>query len=246
MKYYALDSRRLSFADYWNLVSPATVLIPWIAKFLGIRIDFGAPNPQPESFGDLLVDPFDLSDTARLKLVPLIDQLRALGFHNALFQRLQNPHSTGDNGAAVMLDGTRAIVAKVLWTKTVTGGRVGEACDVYLLSQAENGDWIETTNATNGFAPLSWMHVVKKRGASLQQLWESHSRRLEVLSRTMPVRSFRDQASYESFLDELEVRAFRERLARGAYVQVAAPGIAPAAPRNTVAPAMECGQAAMM
>ncbi len=220
MKYYIVDSRRLSFADYWHLVSPATVLIPWAAKLFGMRINFGAPNPQPECFENLAIDPFDLTAAARQQLVPAIDALRALGFQEPLFQHLPCPDSTGDNGAVAMLDGTRSVIAKVLWSKTMAAGVMNETLAAGLLSKVENGDWIETTNARHGFAPLPWMRTARQPGASVTQLWEVHTRRLETLSRTTPVCSLRTAAEHTAFLDELETRAFREQLARGVFVEV--------------------------
>src|SRR5579864_7661757 len=84
-KYYKLDSRKVTYGEYWNITRSINVIIPWTAKLLGIPIKFASGLPYFESVRDLEVPEEEFSPRGRERLQPLMDKCLDLGFHSPRF-----------------------------------------------------------------------------------------------------------------------------------------------------------------
>src|SRR3954470_1449168 len=89
-RYYKLDSRKVTFGEYWNIVRSPMVIIPWIAKLLGIPMKFSSGMPDFDSVRQLEVPEAEFSERARQKLQPLLDKCLAMGFHSPRFFTYEN------------------------------------------------------------------------------------------------------------------------------------------------------------
>jgi hypothetical protein len=102
-KYLKLDSRKLSYGEYWNVLHSWKVIIPWTAKLLNIRMNFTSGLPYFESYREITVSEEQFPARAREKLQPMLDQCLKRGFHSPLYFEYQAMHrDTGTSSIALM------------------------------------------------------------------------------------------------------------------------------------------------
>ncbi len=84
-RYYRLDNRRITYAEYLRIVRSWKVIILWVAKLLNIQLRARLGWPYFESVRDMEVQEADFPARAREQLQPLLDQWMKLGFHSPRF-----------------------------------------------------------------------------------------------------------------------------------------------------------------
>ena len=92
VEYYRINSRRITFREYWRFARNPLVLIWWIAKVLCLRIKLGEGFLKYESVKELEVTESDFSPEARARLQPLVEECQRLGFHTPRYYVEEDLH----------------------------------------------------------------------------------------------------------------------------------------------------------
>ena len=149
-KFYRLDSRKLTYGEYWNISRSWQVIIPWTAKLLGIPMKFGSGMPHFESVRELEVPAADFSLAAHEKLQPLLDKCLAMGFHSPRYFTYENMRRDTRTEFIALLHGSGATV-RLMYSRSSQGTVTKEKILVVLLSELLDGTYFFTSDQRKQF-----------------------------------------------------------------------------------------------
>ena len=216
-KYFKLDSRKVTYGEYWNIVRSVTVLIPWTAKLLNIPMKFGSGIPCIESVRELEVPEGEFLVRARMKLQPLMDKCTQMGFHSPRFFTFESMRRDTRISFIALLHPSGATV-RLMHTLGLKVQPPKEKVQVVLLSELRDGTFFFTSDQRKQF--LSSPGIVANRliGASAERLLESHLQKLKDLPMSNPPKSVTSVEMLDDVWDRYEKHAREFGLQRGIYV----------------------------
>ena len=216
-RYYKLDSRKVTFGEYWNIVRSPMVLIPWIAKLLNIPMKFSSGMPDFDSVRQLEVTEAKFSERARDRLQPLLDKCLAMGFHSPRFFTYENMRRDSRISFVAMLHESGATV-RLMHTLAAKVQPPQEKMLVVLLSELSDGTYFFTSSQRKQF--ISQPKIVGNRliGAGPERLLESHLQKLSGFRFTNPAKPVRSTEQLDDLWDRYEKSSREFGMQRGIYV----------------------------
>src|SRR5215469_6962375 len=91
-RYFQVDSRKLTYGEYWNITRSWMVLIPWAYKLFNVPMNFMSGMPYFNSVKDLEVPEDSFPERAGEKLAPLFEKCRQLGFNAPRYITYETMH----------------------------------------------------------------------------------------------------------------------------------------------------------
>ena len=216
-KYYKLDSRKVSYGEYWNIVRSVNVLIPWTAKLLNIRMNFMSGLPYFESVRDLEVPEPECLARAREKLQPMLEQCQRMGFHTPRFFTYESMRREVRTSFIALLHPSGATV-RLMHTLSLKVQPPKEKLLVVLLSELRDGTYLVTSSQRKQFLSAPGIVVNRLIGASAERLLESHLQKIKELPMSNPARPVTSAEMLDDVWDRYEKKSREFGMQRGIYV----------------------------
>ncbi|MBI3867571.1 MAG: site-2 protease family protein [Verrucomicrobia bacterium] len=225
-QYLKVDSRKITFREYWNLAPSWKVLIPWVAKLLRIQMRFGSGTPVIESVKQLEVDLSSLPSETIDRLQPLIEEALSAGFEAPRYFLLETlrretrttfaalRHRTGQHSIRLMNSASMQVHPPISRTITV------------ILSRLANGGFFFTSDQKPTFrSPPNVLsnHVAPQ---SPREMLKRHQERLSELTVNGPALAMEDDGAMDELWDAYETTARDFGIARGLYVMMSPEDVA--------------------
>lgn len=215
-RYYRLDSRKVTFGEYWNIARSWKVIFPWIAKALNIRMTFTSPLPYFESVRELSVAETDFPSEARCSLHPMLEGAQRLGFLSPHYFMYASMH--GDSRMCfIVLRHPSGATIRLIDSLVVNVHPPKENKLVVLLSELRDGTFFCTSDQPEKFK--SRLRVLTNRlvGAPLEQLVESHLQKLEQFQFENPANPITTDDALDQLWNRYETASREEGMNRGLY-----------------------------
>jgi len=216
-RYYKLDSRKVTFGEYWNIVRSPTVIIPWVAKLLNIPMRFASGLPDFDSVRQLEVPEAEFSMRAFSKLQPLLDKCLALGFHSPRFFTYESMRRDLRTSFIAMVHESGATV-RLMHTLAANAQPPQEKTLVVLLSELNDGTYYFTSGQRKQFITAPGIFGNRLVGASPEKMLESHLQKMAELSASNPAKPVRSTAELDDMWDRYEKHSREFGMQRGIYV----------------------------
>jgi Zn-dependent protease len=216
-RFYKLDSRKLTYGEYWNIVRSPNVLIPWVAKLLNIPMKFASGMPDFESVRQLEVPELEFSLRARAALQPLLDQCLAMGFHAPRYFTYESMRRDVRTSFIALLHSSGATV-RLMHTLASNAQPPKEKTLAVLLSELSDGTFFFTSNQRKQFISAPGILANRLIGASPERLLDSHQRKISLLSVSNPARPVNSVEQLDDVWDRYEKKSRDFGLQRGVYV----------------------------
>jgi hypothetical protein len=228
-EYIKLDSRKISWREYWNIVPSLLVLIPWGAKLLGIRMKFSSGFPYPESQREFETTAENFPGDALTRLWPLVELCLPLGFHTPRFFRFDTLGGETQTSLIALLHSSGRLSARIFYTinrnpnaPPVINTLVG------FLSELQDGTFFFTGNQGPKFKNFPGVTVNRVIGGSPARLLESHQQKLARFEMRNPAKPVNSDQLLDDVWDRYERQATEFGLKRGIYVKMSPDEIAQA------------------
>ena len=215
-KFYKLDSRKVTYGEYWNITRSPMVIIPWVAKLLKIPMRFSSGMPAFDSVRELEVPEQEFSLRALDKLQPMLDQCLANGFHSPRFYTYESIRRDGrvsvislvhESGATMRLNHSLAGSGQVAQEKTL----------LVLLSELQDGTFFFTSNQRKQFNSQPGVLANRLVGAGTERLLQSHLQKLAESQSTNPAKRISTTEQLDELWDRYEISSREFGMQRGIY-----------------------------
>jgi Zn-dependent protease len=216
-KYYKLDSTKVTYGEYWNIVRSWKVIIPWTAKLLNVPMKFSAGLPAFESVRELEVPAAEFSEQARGKLRALLEKCQRMGFHSPRYFTYESMRRDARTSFIALLHSSGATV-RLMHTMSVKVQPPIEKVLVVLLSELRDGTYLVTSSQRQQFLPAPGITVNRLLGAGPEQLLESHLQKLRELPMNNSAKSVTSVEMLDEVWDRYERKAREFGMQRGIYV----------------------------
>lgn len=217
IRYFKLDSRKLTYREYWNIVHSWQVIIPWTAKLLNIPFRFMSGLPGFESLKELEVPLENFSPMAIQKLQPLMEKCESLGFSSPRFVSYQTMHREVVTSIVGMVHPSGAMV-RLSHTISLKNHPPKQKVNVFLLSELRDGTFLGTSGQRQQFLTAPGIHINRLVGASPEKLIESHLQKLAELPVANPPRQVTPPEIHDEIWNRYEKRSRDYGMERGIYV----------------------------
>lgn len=176
--FYAINSARVSFREYWWGARSPTVVIVWILKLLRVPLPSSSDDPPVATTLPFLVNalPADVATG----FAPLAEELAALGFVDPVY------HTFKDDGTATTLywatfrlpDGQHfARIHQRFWQQAASPDR---GRSVRFLTPFHDGTFVESTSGKPDWDAPKSVQVHRQVGATATALWRAHQKIVEA------------------------------------------------------------------
>ncbi|HEY1788796.1 MAG TPA: site-2 protease family protein [Verrucomicrobiae bacterium] len=216
-KYLKLDSRKLTYAEYLNIVRSWKVIIPWAAKLFNLPMNFTSGLPYFESLRGLVVPEEQIAARARETLQPMIEQCQRLGFHSPLYSEYQTLHQETSTSTVTMMHPSGAI-ARPAYTVSLKVQPPKESRGCYILSELRDGTFLVTSNRRQQFFSAPGIVANRFVGAGPEKLIEFHLKKLAELPLANPAKRTISIDDVYGICDRYEKQGRDYGLQRGIYV----------------------------
>jgi Zn-dependent protease len=196
-EYLKLDSRRVTFREYWNLTRSPSVIIPWVAKLLNIPIKLASGFQRVDAVQELEVAATVFSAAAREKLQPWLDQCLTLGFHSPRFFCFKTLDGDTETSFITLLHGSGECSVRLMYAVSTRGTISKSNALVAMLSELYDDTFLVTTNQRARFLTPPGITVHRLVNAHPDRLLELHQRKLAKLQ-------VRNHAKTVSSMEELD------------------------------------------
>jgi Zn-dependent protease len=224
-KYFQLDSRKVTYGEYWNIVRSWKVIIPWTCKLLNIRMNFMSALPYFESVRELEVPEEEFSGRAREKLNPLLEECRKLGFNTPVFFTYESMHRDVQTSGIALMHSSSATI-RLTHTLGFKVNPPKEDVRIFLLSQLRDGTFLATSSQRQQFLNPPAVIINRLVNAPLEKLIELHLRSLAELPMNNPVKGVTTADSLNEIWDQYEKLSRDFGMQRGIYVWMTPEGTA--------------------
>ena len=216
-RYFKIDSRRLSFAEYWRMSPGLGFLIAALLKVLRIplRIKVGVPYPE----GLLRADPSELDvDGRRARLRRDFEALGAAGFSLQFLYKQPSINPDGSAVAAAFLSEDGLTYAVVIDSVTRAAGKTLRQKILSLVTPISGGGHLITSTDRKGLKSPPEYALQIRRSRKAAKVIEHHRRRLLAPEGSGATRLEPDRM--EEFVLGLERRAHQYQIERGVFVEM--------------------------
>lgn len=212
---YQMSFRGLSFPEAWRFSKgPVQFLLALGLKLIGLK---GAKQWLPPHECETFCEESELSDTARARLLPLVERARALGYIHGRFSRLSrnldpNIHEAFSH-LALNNDRMRSLFlacivsqagAEMKTSVTITGGMFRGDQDIGFVNHVQYLDGPRTSV------------TIRVRGLELE---DTDRTMVEFMrTSTTPFRVFQSFEEMKAHSIQVDIRTWDSRIKRGLFV----------------------------
>jgi Zn-dependent protease len=215
-RYFRLDSRKVSFREYWNIVRSWKVIIPWVAKLLNLPMNFSSGMPSV-LVQELKVAESDFAADAREKLQPLWDQCQRMGFHSPQFHSYVTMRGDSRICFIALLHPSGATLRLMHTMSTKVHPPIVKVVAV-LLSELSDGTFFFTSDQREMFLTAPGIQANRLPGATPAQLMKSHLEKIEAFKMRNPAREVGSVDALDNLWDRYERLCREFGMKRGIYV----------------------------
>jgi hypothetical protein len=216
VKYYKIDSRRVSFREYWHIAHGMGIFIGWINKVLRRRIALASGMPEPQPFRDKVIERESLPPLMMKRFDGAAEDLRRLGFDQFWLYGAKEKLTGGISCGMVALHPAKTATAKVIYA--LFRGR--EVQVTIFQSELADGTILATGNKKRDFNPLPGVIVQRHVGESAAGLWKRHQGRIEALPSRNPPIMFAGLEQVAAFEDKLVQKSYDDKIRRGIWIEM--------------------------
>ena len=179
-EFYEIDSRRVSYREYWWGTKSPLVLIGWLLKWLRIRIPGSTDDPNVDSTLLFVVEALPPDIAASFE--PVTAELGSLGFLEPAYQVI---HDTGTRTTIYWamfrhVSGKHfARIHRRVWTQAPKASR--KLFPVFLTGFAD-GTFLVSSAGKPDLATPDTVQMNRMHGAKTAELWAAHERLAESAS----------------------------------------------------------------
>ena len=216
-RYYRLDSRKVTFREYWNIARSWKVIIPWTAKLLRLPMRFVSGMPHFDSVRELRVAEADFPAEVREKLQPLCDLSQRIGFHSPQFHTYASMRGESRTSFITLLHPSGATLRLMC---NVSGNVHPPKVKMLavLLSELSDGTFFFTSDQRPQMLSAPGILANRLEGASLARLMESHLQKLEEFKSRNPPKRIESVEALDRLWDRYERLSREFGMKRGVYV----------------------------
>jgi Zn-dependent protease len=216
-RYFRMESRKVTYGEYWNIVRSWKVLIPWGAKLLNVPLKFTGALAYFDSVRDLKITEADFPPRAREKLQGMWDECQRLGFHSPQFHTYVSMN--GDTSVSfISLLHPSGATLRLMYTESTKVHPPKVQIQVVLLSQLRDGTFFFTTGERPKFLAAPGIVANRLVGASPEQLVQAHLAKMDTCKLSNPARPVESTEALDELWDRYETLARDFGMKRGLYV----------------------------
>jgi hypothetical protein len=215
VKYYKIDSRKISFREYYNL-SRAGFLIAWFYRILRIPLELPSGFPEPQPFRHNIVDTSAIPSGILGKLNAGVLDLQKLGFDHFWFHTTKTSLMGGASYGVQALHSSHKTIGKIICVSYSGRQSFLYAC----ISELNNGEVLATTNYRPQFNPPPGYAVFRRPGANTAQTLRLHQNKLAELEYSNPPKMINHLDQVEALEDKILRMSFEDKISRGIWVEM--------------------------
>jgi hypothetical protein len=207
---YKVDSRRLTYAEYWRFSpNPLVFLLAAGVKLLGVSVDLGFGFVCPLQLTRL--PPEALSPHAAAALGPSVAEWQNQRMHREFYYTVAVVGNQ-ESCAAVFLSEDGLVLAGAMYVRTtVGGGQTDEQTANSCLSKFRDGRFVGTTTAKMELNAPPQFDKARLPGRGIPDILAHHRDRLGQIAEA-PIRFESSQVEHlVRELNEIEVAYYRSR-----------------------------------
>jgi Zn-dependent protease len=218
-EYYRLNSRKLTYREYWNMAGSWQVIIPWTAKLLNVPMNFLSGLPFFESVRELEIAESDFPAEAREKLQPLLDQSRQIGFDVPRFYTYESMRRESRTSFIALLHPSGATL-RLMYTVAMNVHPPKGKLLAVLLSELSDGTFFLTTHQKPQLLSAPGILTNRVLGADPARLVESHLQKLGEFKSSNPALQIESVEALDALWDRYEKSSREFGVKRGLYVRM--------------------------
>jgi hypothetical protein len=216
MKYYKVDSRKISFREYYNISRGSGWILAWLFKIVGIPLKLTSGIPEPQSFRDNIIEAGIIPPEILAKLNSGVLDLKRLGFDQFWFYTLKNSLIGGAAYGVQTLHPSHKTIGKVLFVSM----KSSENFVFVFVSELNDGTFFGTTNNRPMFnSPLGY-NILRRLHANAAQLLELQQNKLAELSQRNPPKTISNFDQVAGFEDKTSRMLHEDKVSRGIYIEM--------------------------
>jgi hypothetical protein len=216
MKYYKINSRKISFGEYWHISSGSGFLIGWLGKLLGIPISFSKGIPEPQPFRENIIEANAIPPGVLKKLNSAVLDFRQLGFNQFWFYTLKNSLMAGSAYGVQALHSSHRTMGKIIYVSFKTR----ESFVLGFLCELNDGTIFGSANRKQDFNNPPNFIVQRLPGANASQLWELHQKTLAGFDHNNPPKIIAGFDQVAAFEDKTARLNHEVKIGRGILVEM--------------------------
>ena len=220
-KYYKIDSRKLTFGEYWSFCQgkPHVFLVVSILKILRIPCTLSQGLPEARKYDDLRIREDELSIEARLSFCNHAIPLAQKGFDLISYAALTNNLMPIQTYVADYLHQDKSVMLRLFYSRSEGPSLTITEC-ISLVTILENGLDITTTNRNNSFkSPPDQINSVIKT-SDLEKLIKVHTSNIQKYTSSATIRLIHSPAEFEECAFGLEKKFYDYNVQRGVLVEM--------------------------
>lgn len=219
-QYIELDSRKVTFQEYWNIVRSPLVIILWVAKCLQIPMKFGTPFPRFDSQREMEVAENEFAPEAMNPLRARHGEFLQLGFHSPRFFRTNTLGGETRTWFIGMAHGDGQMSVRLYCTISNAGVTSIVKITTASLTEFADGSNLVTGDQKPTFLNPPWVEALRVIGGSPTQLAKVHQEKLAKLQRSKEPKFVRDADGVDGIWDRYDNLCTEFGIKRGIYVKV--------------------------
>jgi Zn-dependent protease len=213
---YEIDSSHVSLKEYWwGTKNPIALLLGVVLKFCRIRIPGSSDDPNVDSTLSCITE--SLPDGISEKFAVIIGELANLGFYDPVFHFIEDLGTQTRIYWATLRHTSGHYCARVhhrYWGKAQNHDR--GTFPVFFTEFADETFLVSSSGKPDVAEPPT-VQMQRMPQAPLAKLWTEHTRKVESLSTTKPIRSVATREDIISATERLHLLQRNFHLARGFF-----------------------------
>jgi Zn-dependent protease len=217
-EYLRLDSRKITFREYWNITHSINVIIPWVAKLLHIPMKFGSGHQRVEAVQELEIPETAFSLAALDKLQVWLDQCLTLGFHTPRFYNYKSLGGETEISFITLLHNSGECSVRLMYTVSTAGTSTKVKTLAAILTGLNDDTFLTTGNQRAMFLSPPEVNVNRIVNGNPAQVLELHQRKLSELQVRNRPRKISSQEAMDAIWNRYEKLCNDFGVKRGIYV----------------------------
>jgi Zn-dependent protease len=217
-EYYKVDNRKLTLREYWNIGRSWKAFLAWGMARLGTPMESGVGFSMPETVSEMEIAESDVSDYARAKLQPLLEQCTQLGFHSPRHYLHESIRRDVRTFFISMLHRSGEFTLRLMHTRAANGPVPVENILAVLLSELNDGTFFFTSDQREKLKVPPGVSNNRLVGGNPLQLIESHQKKLVQLGMRNPPRPVPSKEAMDDVWNRYEKVGRDFQVGRGLYI----------------------------
>ena len=213
IQYYKINSRKVTYAEYWRLSPGLGFFVAAIAKLFHQPINFKSGVPRIDSLVRMDSETFSggINSLMDEKVSECLAQGLQLKFYYTIPMLGQ---SAGYAAAFLSLDGL--ITAQVMFSQSKNANTTVQVTALSLMTRLISGRYLAAGDQPKRFVSPPWVEAVSMPGRKTSEILLSHRERVSSCSADKPVPIA--ESELEKFIIDVNNRSVDFNVQRGVYV----------------------------